>query len=476
MKRNLKINLEAIQAHEREENEGMCNDGLRVGSLLVSSQGVTSSHGPSYVLSLQDLRVLSEEEGGFLGRGSSGSVRRAVHRRTDEIVALKEIKVTSQAHLSEIRRELETLHAGDVPPSSHLVEFFGAFSYDGSVFIAVECLDGSLDELPKPVPINVLAHMTHSILLGLHYLHRVRHLIHRDLKPNNILFNQLTGAIKISDFGVSSNLECTKGDANSFVGTVTYMSPERLKGEFYSYAADIWSIGLLVAELALGACPYDVLRSGSTEARFWALLQHLSQEGPALLLPPDMDPSLVDFISRCVQKLPEKRPTVTDLLQHEFIVKFCGDTVFVPGKENNALEDMSVILPWLESSLAKQKKRRDRQARTFGDASTRDRSRRDETHATVRSDGSGQTTPIQGKTGSTFPSNASTRTQPYSDAEVARSQHQTTEETKEEEEEAEDTDSQDSSPEVTVGGDLPFQGRTAEPSVNLDDELNKLLF
>ncbi|CAD2214170.1 mitogen-activated protein kinase kinase 1 [Angomonas deanei] len=262
MKRNLKINLDVIKDDEEENvpKEGLCEDGVRVGSLLVSSQGLTTSQGASYVLSLDDLVLVREEEGGFLGRGSSGSVRRAIHRVTGQAVALKEIKVTSQAHLSEIRRELETLHASGTRPSSQLVDFYGAFSHEGSVFIAVECLDGSLDELPKPVPLPVLSRITHGILLGLFYLHRTRHLIHRDLKPNNVLFNLQTGAVKISDFGVSSYLECTKGDANSFVGTVTYMSPERLKGEIYSYSADIWSLGLVIAELAVGACPYSGLR------------------------------------------------------------------------------------------------------------------------------------------------------------------------------------------------------------------------
>ncbi|CAG9583604.1 putative mitogen-activated protein kinase kinase 5 [Leishmania major strain Friedlin] len=325
----LKINLDAIERDGASATEGFCADGVRIGSLLVSSEGVRDNQGNSCVLSLSDLEVVPETAGGFLGKGSSGSVRRAVHRGSKKMVAVKEIKVTGQTHINEIRRELETLHAGDFA-TPYLVSFYGAFAHEGSVFIAMEAMDGSLHELYKPVPPPVLASITRLMLKGLTYLHRTRHLIHRDLKPSNVLYNSRTGDIKISDFGVSSNLECTKADAHSFVGTVTYMSPERLRGEHYSYGADIWSLGLVVAELAVGVCPYAGLRGGSSEARFWALLQHLNGDGAALELPPEMDSDLADFISACVVKSPDRRPTCTELLRHPFIVRH---TAAVPEAE-----------------------------------------------------------------------------------------------------------------------------------------------
>ena len=322
----LKINLEAIERDANTNAEGFSPDGgVRVGSLLVSSEGVWDSAGHYYELSLNDFDVVPEAEGGFLGRGSSGSVRRAIHRRSNTVVALKEIKVTGKAHMSEIRQELETLHAGD-SATPYLVNFYGAFTHEGSVFIAMEAMDGSLQEIAKPVPLPALACITRQMLKGLFYLHRCRHLMHRDLKPSNVLYNSRTGSIKISDFGVSSFLECTKADAHSFVGTVTYMSPERLHGDSYSYSADIWSLGLVVAELALGVCPFAGLRGESSEGRFWALIQHLNGVGPALALPADMDRSLADFINACVVKVPEQRATCSDLLHHPFIQKYTTST------------------------------------------------------------------------------------------------------------------------------------------------------
>lgn len=353
--RPLKINIEAIE-RDTSSSEAFCADGVRIGSLLVSSHGVRDTSGTSFVLSLNDLAVVPESEGGFLGKGSSGSVRRAIDRRTGRVVAVKEIKATGQAHINEIRRELETLHSSEYPTQC-LVTFYGAFAHEGSVFIAMEALDGSLRELPKPIPLRVLAHIVRRMLRGLVYLHRTRHLIHRDLKPSNVLFSRETGAIKISDFGVSSNLECTKGDAHSFVGTVTYMSPERLRGDNYSYSADVWSLGLVVAELAIGVCPFAGLRGGSSEARFWALLQHLNSSSPALDLPASMDEDLADFIHSCVVKQPADRPSCTQLLQHRFFERFISRES-QPNDSEEAEEDAAdrvVIRQWLrEVTMAPQ--------------------------------------------------------------------------------------------------------------------------
>jgi serine/threonine protein kinase len=102
-------------------------------------------------------------------------------------------------------------------------------------------------------------------LKGLRYLREKHQIIHRDVKPSNILVNS-SGDIKICDFGVSGQL--IDSMANSFVGTRSYMSPERLQGTNYSVQSDIWSLGLSLVEMALGMYPIPPPDPNSLKAIF----------------------------------------------------------------------------------------------------------------------------------------------------------------------------------------------------------------
>lgn len=83
--------------------------------------------------------------------------------------------------------------------------------------------------------------------------------MHRDIKPSNVLVNS-RGQIKLCDFGVSSEL--VNSVADTFVGTGTYMAPERIQGSPYTVKSDVWSVGLTLFELAIGKFPFSVNEDG----------------------------------------------------------------------------------------------------------------------------------------------------------------------------------------------------------------------
>jgi serine/threonine protein kinase len=80
-------------------------------------------------------------------------------------------------------------------------------------------------------------------------------IMHRDLKPSNILIHN--GKIKLGDFGFCKSLETQRDLAQTMLGSPIYMAPEILKGEIYTIKADIWSLGVVIYEMAFGFCPFE---------------------------------------------------------------------------------------------------------------------------------------------------------------------------------------------------------------------------
>lgn len=165
-----------------------------------------------------DLEKLSE-----LGSGNGGVVMKVRHKPTQLIMALKIIHLELKPAIKkQIIRELKILHGCNFP---HIVGFYGAFQTDGEINLCMEYMDGgSLDLILKRagrIPEPILGKITVAVLKGLNYLRDKHSIMHRDVKPSNILVNG-SGEIKICDFGVSGQLIDSMAD--SFVGTRSYMA------------------------------------------------------------------------------------------------------------------------------------------------------------------------------------------------------------------------------------------------------------
>lgn len=166
--------------------------------------------------------------------------------------------------------------------------------------------------------VDVLGKIAEAVLGGLKYLYLAHRIMHRDIKPSNVLINS-KGQIKLCDFGVSNELE--NSIADTFVGTGTYMAPERIQGAQYTVRSDVWSVGLTMMELAVGKFPFTMGGEDGDDEEEAAgpqgildLLQQIVLEPAPKLPKSDAFPQILeDFIAKCLMKNPEQRPTPQEL-------------------------------------------------------------------------------------------------------------------------------------------------------------------
>lgn len=287
-----------------------------------------------------------------LGAGNGGVVVKVRHVPTELIMARKLIRLEIKPALrNQIMRELQVLHECNSP---YIVGFYGAFCSEGEISMCMEYMDGgSLDLVLKKahqIPEEVLGIITNDVLKGLLYLREKHSFMHRDVKPSNILVNS-RGEIKLCDFGVSGQL--IDSMANSFVGTRSYMSPERLQGTIYSVRSDLWSLGLSLVELALGRYPIpeteasvDITTSPGgigpekKSMAIFELLDYIVNEEPPKLPESRFSNLFCDFVNKCLKKNPNERADLKELISHPWIVKAEAekDTIDFAGFVSRTLE------------------------------------------------------------------------------------------------------------------------------------------
>mmetsp|Transcript_68743 Transcript_68743/g.109081 ORF Transcript_68743/g.109081 Transcript_68743/m.109081 type:complete len:338 (+) Transcript_68743:86-1099(+) len=289
--------------------------------------------GHEYRLSPHDIQL---DRDTMLGTGASGVVQAGVHKPTGMRVAVKTVKVDNREKREQMLAEIMGLIQAEGCP--YLVQWYAGFVArdTGFINIVVELMDrGSLADLRRRldgagVPEEHLACIAAQIVRGLRHL-QSRKLLHRDVKPANILVNH-EGQVKLTDFGISKDLNCTVGVAATFVGTATYMSPERALGKEYSFQSDIWSAGMVIYELATGHYPFPT-------TAFLELYECLCVQPEPRLDPGRFSPALCDFVERCLTREEARRPDATALLEHEFIAGI--------GSEH-----VAALANWYESFLS----------------------------------------------------------------------------------------------------------------------------
>jgi len=132
------------------------------------------------------------------------------------------------------------------------------------------------------------------------------------------------GSIKIADFGYAAQLTQKQQKRNTVVGTPYWMAPELIRGHDYGTKVDIWSLGIMVMEMAEGEPPY--MEFPPLRALFLITTKGI----PALKEPEKWTADFQDFVSKCLIKDPEDRPGADELLKHPFLKQACKPSEFVP--------------------------------------------------------------------------------------------------------------------------------------------------
>ncbi|XP_068626124.1 serine/threonine-protein kinase 10 [Battus philenor] len=258
---------------------------------------------------------------GELGDGAFGKVYKAQHKTTGQLAAAKMCMLDNEDDLADFTVEIDILSECRHP---NVVELHEAYFIDNKLWMLLEYCDGGaldsvMSELEKGLSEAQIAYVCREMCRGLEFLHG-RRVIHRDLKAGNVLAT-MTGGVKLADFGVSAKNKSTLQKHDTFIGTPYWMAPEVVLCETfrdhpYDFKVDIWSLGITLIEFAQMEPPNHEM----TPMR--VLLKIQKSEPPSLDQPSRWSKAFNDFIAKALVKDPEKRPTSTDLLKHEFV---CGD-------------------------------------------------------------------------------------------------------------------------------------------------------
>lgn len=245
-----------------------------------------------------------------IGEGSFGRVYKARRKYTGRLVAIKMINKLGQSKddLISFRREIDLLKKVS---HSNIMRMLSVFETDTDFCVVSELARGDLFRViddEQTLPEKVLRNVAAQLVSSLAHLHSL-HIIHRDMKPQNILIAE-HGALKICDFGFARALSNTTLVLTSIKGTPLYMAPELVQEQPYDEKVDIWALGVILYELYYGKPPFFT-------NSIYKLIQMIVNS--PITWPGDISSQFQSFLLEMLQKDPVRRISCKELLNHPFI-------------------------------------------------------------------------------------------------------------------------------------------------------------
>ncbi|XP_068652801.1 serine/threonine-protein kinase TIO-like [Aristolochia californica] len=248
----------------------------------------------------------------LVGEGSFGKVYKGRRKYTGQIVALKFILKhgKSEKDIHNLRQEIEILKK---LKHENIIEMLDAFESSQEFCVVTEFAQGELFEViedDKCLPEEQVQAIAKQLVRALYYLHKNR-IIHRDMKPQNILIGA-ESTVKLCDFGFARAMSTNTVVLRSIKGTPLYMAPELVREQPYNHTADLWSLGVILYELFVGQPPFYT-------NSVYALIKHIVND--PVKYPESMSASFKSFLKGLLSKEPQKRMTWPALLEHPFVIE-----------------------------------------------------------------------------------------------------------------------------------------------------------
>ena len=262
---------------------------------------------------------------GILGKGKFGKVKLGVHKQSGKQVAIKIINKNflEGVDLEQIKSEIDILKIAKHP---NIIKLYEVYENEKYIYIIMEyCLGGDLFSYIEKRNFKLseerAAEIIHKLCTAVYFLHQYG-IVHRDLKPENILMMDKTdnADIRLVDFGLGKMLGPGE-KCNDPFGTFSYVAPEVLEEKEYDFKVDLFAIGIITYLLVAGFLPFDDENSEKEIAR-----QTVYEPTPfPKKIWNNISPEAKMFVDNLLNKDPDKRMNLGEVLQHKWFGKFINN-------------------------------------------------------------------------------------------------------------------------------------------------------